>query len=106
MRKVLISIALMTLMTGNLSAQVLLSGDDPRNNRAQQQDSMVLITGDLNTPVVFSGSNPRNNHGQTEKKGLVTPQPEQQDRFAPLGSGILILSILGGAYLCGRKNKK
>lgn len=96
----------MTLMTGNLSAQVLLSGDDPRNNRAQQQDSIILITGDLNTPVVFSGNNPRHNYAQTEEKALVTPQSEQQDEFAPLGSGILILSILGGAYLCGRKNKK
>lgn len=77
MRKVLISMAFMALMTGNLSAQVFLAGDNPDNNRVQ-----------------------------TDENILVAQQSEQQDRFAPLGSGTLILAALGGAYLCSRKNDK
>jgi hypothetical protein len=37
-------------------------------------------------------------------------QPEEQnitiDGIAPLGSGILLLSVLGGAYLIGKKRKE
>ena len=77
MRKVLISMAFMALMTGNLSAQVFNVEDNPDNNRAQ-----------------------------TEENVLVAQQSEEQDRFAPLGSGILILSVLGGAYLIGKKKEK
>ena len=77
MRKVLIAMAFMALMTGNLSAQVFNVEDNPDNNRAQ-----------------------------TEENVLVAQQSEEQDRFAPLGGGTLILAALGGAYLCGRKNNK
>lgn len=74
MRKVLIAMAFMALMTGNLRAQVFLAGDNPESNRAQ-----------------------------TEENVLVAQQSEQQDRFAPVGSGTLVLAALGGAYLCSRK---
>ena len=77
MRKVLIAMAFMALMTGNLNAQVFVTEDNTNSNRAQ-----------------------------TEENVLIAQQSEEQDRFAPLGSGILILSVLGGAYLCGRKNNR
>lgn len=74
MKKVLISMAFMALVTGNLSAQVFLAGQDSDNNRVQTEESI-----------------------------LVGQQTEQQNRFAPLGSGTLVLAALGGAYLCGKK---
>lgn len=74
MRKVLILMAFMALMTGNLNAQVFNVEDNPDNNRVQTKENV-----------------------------LVAQQSEEQDRFAPLGSGILVLAALGGAYLCGRK---
>ena len=77
MRKVLISMAFMALMTGDLSAQVFVTEDNTNSNRAQ-----------------------------TEENVLVASQSEQQDRFAPLGSGALLLAGLAGAYLLGKKKKK
>ncbi|MBQ0129868.1 MAG: hypothetical protein KBT57_08545 [bacterium] len=77
MRKVLIAMAFMALMTGNLRAQVFLAGDNPESNRAQMEENV-----------------------------LVAQQSEQQDRYAPVGSGTLILAVLGGAYLYGRKSRK
>lgn len=77
MRKVLIAMAFMALMAGDLNAQVFNVEDNPDNNRAQTKENV-----------------------------LIAQQSEEQDRFAPLGSGTLILAALGGAYLCSRKNKK
>ena len=77
MRKVLIAMAFMALMAGDLNAQVFNVEDNPDNNRAQ-----------------------------TEENVLVASQSEQQDRFAPLGSGALLLAGLAGAYLLGKKKKK
>ena len=69
--------AFMALMTGNLSAQVFLAENEPCNNRVQNEENILIVS-----------------------------QSEQQDRFAFLGSGTLILAALGGAYLCSRKNRK
>ena len=41
-----------------------------------------------------------------EKELPVNPKlPPAKSRYAPLGSGILMLSALGGAYLVGKRNK-
>lgn len=77
MRKVLISMAFMALVTSDLSAQVFLTGNDLGSNRAQ-----------------------------TEENILAVQQSEQQDRFTPLGSGTLILAALGGAFLFTRKKQQ
>ena len=48
--------------------------------------------------------------GTKEDDVVELPQPEEQnitiDYLAPLGSGILLLSCLGGAYLLGKKRKE
>lgn len=67
---------------------------------------MVLMTGSLNAQVFVTGDNSESNRAQTDGIVLTAQQSEEQDRFTPLGSGILILSVLGGAYLCGRKNNR
>lgn len=46
---------------------------------------------------------------EVEGDELELPQTPEQgitiDRYAPLGSGMLILGCLGGAYLLGRRRK-
>ena len=67
---------------------------------------MVLMTGGLHAQVFVTGNNFDSIRAQTEGNTLLAQQSEEQDRFALLGSGTLILAALGGAYLCSRKNKK
>lgn len=77
MRKVLILMAFMALMTGNLNAQVFVT---------EKTHSDIRV--------------------QTEESSLAAQLPEQHDRFAPIGGGTLILATLGGAYLWSRKKQK
>ena len=47
--------------------------------------------------------------GQWEDIGLIIPIHEQDfdqaETYAPVGSGIAVLAVLGGAYLLGKKRK-
>lgn len=63
---------------------------------------MALMTGNLNAQVFVT----ENNHNDMRVHADVAQSTEQQDRFTPLGSGTLILSVLGAAYLYGRKSRK
>ena len=64
---------------------------------------MVLMTGSLNAQVFDTGDNSESNRAQTDGIVLTAQQSEEQDRFTPLGSGTLILAALGGTYLWSRK---
>jgi len=48
--------------------------------------------------------------GQWEDIGLIIPIHEQDfdqaEEFAPIGSGIMMLAVLGGAYLLGKRKEK
>jgi hypothetical protein len=48
--------------------------------------------------------------GQWEDIGLIIPIHEQDfdqaEEYVPVGSGLAVLAMLGGAYLLGKKNKK
>ena len=48
--------------------------------------------------------------GCPQVEGLDLPTTPQLgitiDQYAPVGSGIVVLAALGGAYLLGKKNKK
>ena len=84
MRKSLLVIALMTLLTaGPVTAQIFL--DD---------ESLTYREGWL---------------GQMDELGNIIPFHEvdwDQANFAPTGGGILLLGLLGGAYLVGKKRKE
>ena len=48
--------------------------------------------------------------GQWQDIGLIIPIHEQDfdqaEPFAPVGSGIALLTVLGGAYLLGKRKKQ
>ena len=82
MRKSLLVIALMTLLTaGPVTAQIFLD------------DESLSQRGWL---------------GQMDELGNIIPFHEvdfDQASYTPMGSGIMLLGLLGGAYLVGKKRK-
>ena len=83
MRKSLLVIALMTLLTaGPVTAQIFLD------------DESLSQRGWL---------------GTMDELGNIVPFQEVtrvKSNFAPTGSGILLLTVLGGAYLFGKRHKE
>ena len=82
MRKSIILLVTMLLMALPMRSQVFLTQEDLDSER----------------------------DGQWADIGLIIPIHEQDfdqaEPFAPVGSGIAVLAMLGGAYLLGKKNKK
>ena len=82
MRKSIILLVTMLLMALPMRSQVFLTQEDLDSER----------------------------DGQWADIGLIIPIHEQDfdqaEPFAPVGSGIAVLVMLGGAYLLGKKNKK
>ena len=84
MKKLLLLTAIVTMLSLGASAQRdgFFSGDDGGNDQRAISGSMPLL--------------PRGNIGSTDN---------DQPATAPIGSGLLILSALGGAYLLRRSQK-
>ena len=82
MRKSIILLVTMLLMALPMRSQVFLTQEDLDSERA----------------------------GQWEDIGLIIPIHEQDfdqaEPYTPVGSGIVLLTALGGAYLLGKKNRK
>ena len=82
MKKTLILMAAMLLLSMPLRSQVLLTQEDLDAERM----------------------------GQWEDIGLIIPIHEQDfdqaEPFAPVGSGIVLLTALGGAYLLGKRKER
>ena len=82
MRKSYILLVVMLLMALPMRSQVFLTQEDLDSERA----------------------------GQWEDIGLIIPIHEQDfdqaEPYTPVGSGIVLLTALGGAYLLGKKSKK
>ena len=82
MRKSYILLVVMLLMALPMRSQVFLTQEDLDNER----------------------------QGQWEDIGLIIPIHEQDfdqaEPFTPVGSGIVLLTALGGAYLLGKNRKK
>ena len=82
MRKSIILLVTMLMMALPMRAQVFLTQEDLDSERA----------------------------GQWEDIGLIIPIHEQDfdqaEPYTPVGSGIVLLTVLGGAYLLGKKNRK
>ena len=82
MRKSIILLVTMLLMTVPMRSQVFLTQEDLDSER----------------------------QGQWEDIGLIIPIHEQDfdqaEPYAPVGSGIAVLAALGGAYLLGKKRRE
>ena len=82
MRKSIILLVTMLMMALPMRAQVFLTQEDLDSER----------------------------QGQWEDIGLIIPIHEQDfdqaEPYTPVGSGIVLLTVLGGAYLLGKKNRK
>ena len=81
MRKSIILLVTMLMMALPMSAQVFLTQEDLDSER----------------------------DGQWQDIGLIIPIHEsdfdQAEPFAPVGSGIAVLTVLGGVYLIGKRKK-
>ena len=82
MRKSIILLVTMLMMALPMRAQVFLTQEDLDSERA----------------------------GQWEAIGLIIPIHEQDfdqaEPFTPVGSGIVLLTALGGAYLLGKRKER
>lgn len=52
------------------------------------------------------GKNLRNTTETPWRDPMVRDLGEEHDQYTPLGEGVIALSILGGAYLLGKRRKK
>ena len=78
MKKLILAITtVLMLVSAPAMAQVFLDDDDQFGNRA--------------------------NVSQDEFGVMVPSQNAEIDQYIPLGDGIVLLSVLGGAYLIGKK---
>ena len=102
------------------------SGDTTRLNKMKKLAlTIAIILGMTMTSFADGGlfnraSNAKNgasgytyfSGNRLEGDGIITPalpqhnQPGDQDADAPLGTGIALLTVLGGAYLVGKKRKE
>ena len=81
MKKLIMTIAIATILAAPAMAQVFLDDEAMNGNRAGESSSQLLI----NNPAVYdSGS----------------------DWYAPVGEGIFVLAGLAGAYLLGKRKKE
>ena len=82
MRKSIILLVTMLMMALPMRAQVFLTQEDLDSERA----------------------------GQWEDIGLIIPIHEQDfdqaEPYTPVGSGIVLLTVLGGAYLLGKRKEQ
>ena len=80
MKKLILAITtVLMLVSAPAMAQVFLDDDDQFGNRA--------------------------NVSQDEFGVMVPSQNAEIDQYIPLGDGFVLLSVLGGAYLIGKKRK-
>jgi hypothetical protein len=82
MKKTLILMAAMLLLSMPLRSQVFLTQDDLDAARDAEWEDLGLII-----PIHYQDF-------------------DQAEEFAPMGSGIALLAALGGAYLLGKKRKE
>lgn len=73
--------------------------------------SMPGILPNSNAQVFILDDNELANNGRlpSDDDNLLPFIPELDvttDQYAPLGSGLMVLGCLGGAYLIGKRNKK
>ena len=81
MKKILLIFSLLITLAAPMRAQVLIMEEDENEFRN------VVGNGEWNN-VIYHGSG------------------DDQANFVPLGEGILLLSMLGGAYLFGKRKKQ
>ena len=80
MKKLIMTIAIATILAAPAMAQVFIDDEDMNGNRANGSSQMII-----NNPAVYdSGS----------------------DWYAPVGEGIVLLAGLAGAYLIGKRRKE
>ena len=76
--------------------------------------SMLMLLMPLHSQVFMTQEDLNKDRSQKwEDAGLVVPiherdfgDEEEEEDYAPLGSGIVLLAALGGAYLLGKKGKE
>lgn len=81
MKKILLIFSLLITLAAPMRAQVLIMEEDENEFRN------VVGNGEWNNIIVHSSA-------------------DDQANFVPLGEGILLLSMLGGAYLFGKRKKQ
>ena len=77
MKKIIMTIAIATMLAGTAMAQVFLD-DESINNRVPGQPGGVIVPS----------------------------QDVPNDQYLPLGEGIFVLAGLAGAYLVGKRRKE
>ncbi len=77
MKKIIMTIAIATMLAGTAMAQVFLD-DESVNNRAPGEPGSVIVPS----------------------------QDVPNDQYLPLGEGIFVLAGLAGAYLVGKRRKE
>lgn len=86
MKKTLILMTAAVLLSMPLHSQVFMTQDDLDKERDGQWEDIGLII-----PI--------------HERDFDQAEEAPEEDYAPLGSGIAMLSVLGGAYLLGKKRK-
>ena len=79
MRKIVVLMAAVMLFVGPMKAQIFIADDEFEGTLRLEEDEFVLF---------------------------VPNQGHDGDQFAPIGEGMLALTVLGGAYLLTKRKKK
>ncbi len=81
MKKLIMTIAIATILAAPAMAQVFLDDEDFNDNRSGDRSSQLII----NNPAVYDSG---------------------EDWYAPVGEGVFVLVGLAGSYLLLGKHKK
>lgn len=81
MKKLIMTIAIATVMASTPAMAQIFLDDDDANNRAKGSSDMGAIIADQNLDI------------------------DQFEPYTPVGEGILLLAGLAGAYLVGKRRK-
>ena len=81
MKKLIMTIAIATILAAPAMAQVFIDDEAMNSNRDGEGSSQLLI----NNPAVYDSG---------------------EDWYAPVGEGIFVLAGLAGAYLLGKRKRE
>lgn len=92
MRKTHILLVFMLLMALPMHSQVFMTQDELNKDRSQKWEDAGLVV-----PIH------EKDFKQTAKG---TAEEEEEDDYTPMGSGLAMLAVLGGAYLLSKKHNE
>ncbi len=78
-KRIVVLLTALMLMAGTMNAQIFIADDEFEGTMRLEDEEFVLF---------------------------VPPQGYDADQFAPIGNGMLALTVLGGAYLLTKRKKQ